>query len=112
MGSAVVVFVDEPVDQHSQLINRVGMVDIVYKVDTLRRCSGRRIRKRRSRRHLREAEVAGLTVTDSSGQGHSTHVISGNEPHPFRVWSTPKSADNHAKQTRRHIRRNARIDTP
>lgn len=55
---------------------------------------------------LREAEQAGLTVSDASGHGHSTHVISGGQPHPFRVWSTPRNADIHARQIRRHIRRN------
>jgi hypothetical protein len=62
--------------------------------------------KKEIEKALREAEQAGLTVTDSSGQGRSTHVISGDRPHPFRVWSTPKNVDNHAKQIRRHIRRN------
>jgi len=62
--------------------------------------------KKEIEKALREAELAGLNVTDSSGRGHSTHVISGDQPHPFRVWSTPKNADNHAKQIRRHIRRN------
>jgi hypothetical protein len=57
-------------------------------------------------RALREAEAAGLVVSDAVGHGHSTHVISGDQPHPFRVWSTPKNAENHAKQIRRHIRRN------
>jgi len=62
--------------------------------------------KKEIEKALREAELAGLNVTDSSGHGHSAHVISGDQPHPFRVWSTPKNADNHAKQIRRHIRRN------
>jgi len=62
--------------------------------------------KKEIEKALRQAELAGLNVTDSTGHGHSTHVISGVQPHPFRVWSTPKNADNHAKQIRRHIRRN------
>ncbi|MDW3214108.1 MAG: hypothetical protein R8G01_08945 [Ilumatobacteraceae bacterium] len=67
--------------------------------------------KKEIEKALREAEQAGLVVTDASGGGHSTHVISGDQPHPFRVWSTPKNADNHAKQIRRHIRRNTRDET-
>ena len=62
--------------------------------------------KKEIEKALREAEQAGLEVVNASGRGHSTHVISGDQPHPFRVWSTPKNADNHAKQIRRHIRRN------
>jgi hypothetical protein len=62
--------------------------------------------KKEIEKALREAEDAGLTVSDASGHGHCTHVISGDQPHPFRVWSTPKNTDNHAKQIRRHIRRN------
>ncbi|MCP4967167.1 MAG: hypothetical protein GY926_18295 [bacterium] len=61
--------------------------------------------KKEIEKALREAEQAGLVVSDASGGGHSTHVISGDQPHPFRVWSTPKNADSHAKQIRRHIRR-------
>ncbi|MDB9845562.1 hypothetical protein OAV07_01260 [Acidimicrobiales bacterium] len=38
--------------------------------------------------------------------GVARSADSGDQPHPLRVWSTPKSADNHAKQIRRHIRRN------
>lgn len=68
--------------------------------------------KKEIEKALREAEQAGLIVSDSSGQGHSTHVISGDDPYPFRVWSTPKNSDNHAKQIRRHIRRNTGSDTP
>lgn len=63
--------------------------------------------KKEVEKALREAEKAGLVVSDASGQGHSMHVISGDQPYPFRVWSTPKNPDNHAKQIRRHIRRNA-----
>jgi nitrogen regulatory protein PII len=33
--------------------------------------------KKEIEKALREAELAGLTVTDSSGHGHSTLVISG-----------------------------------
>jgi hypothetical protein len=62
--------------------------------------------KKEIEKALREAEAAGLSVTDATGHGHSTHVISGEKPHPFRVWSTPKNSDNHAKQIRRHIARN------
>ena len=67
-------------------------------------------RKRHSKKQieeaLQEAEAAGLTVTDAPGRGHSTHIISGDNPHPFLVWSTPKNPDNHVKQIRRHIARN------
>lgn len=62
--------------------------------------------KKEVERALKEAEQSGLVVDDAVGGGHSSHVISGDNPHPFRVWSTPRNADNHAKQIRRHIRRN------
>lgn len=63
--------------------------------------------KQQIERALKDAEVAGLSVTDATGKGHSSHIISGDKPHPFRVWPTPKNADNHAKQIRRHVGRNA-----
>lgn len=48
--------------------------------------------KKEIEKALREAEQAGLVVTDASGGGHSTHVLSGD---PIR----------------RHIRRNTRDET-
>lgn len=67
--------------------------------------------KKQIEKALKEAETAGLHVTDAKGKGHSTHIIDGDKPHPFRVWSTPKNPDNHAKQIRRHIARNTRTQT-
>lgn len=82
------------------------VVDIVYRGSVRSRCASEASPEEEIEKALREAEDAGLTVSDASGHGHSTHVISGDEPHPFRVWSTPKNTDNHAKQIRRHVRRN------
>ncbi len=60
-----------------------------------------------TRTYTAEALKPALRRGAKTGQGHSTHVISGDQPYPFRVWSTPKNPDNHAKQIRRHIRRNS-----
>ena len=67
--------------------------------------------KKEIEKALREAEQAGLAVTNASGGGRSTRVISGDQPHPFRVLSTAKNGDDHAKQIRRHIHRNTRDAT-
>lgn len=82
------------------------LVDIVYRRGYVVRVARLSHSKKEIEKALRQAEAAGLMVTDAKGHGHSSHVIAGDEPHPFRVWSTPKNVDNHAKQIRRHIRRN------
>jgi hypothetical protein len=57
---------------------------------------------------LQEAEVAGMIVED--GHGHWGVIwCPGDEDHrcprPFWVWSSPKNAQNHAKQIRRYTAR-------
>jgi hypothetical protein len=57
---------------------------------------------------LDEADAAGFDVEDTSGHGHSWwYVMCTADKQRMQVWSTPRSADNHAKQIRRFISRHS-----
>ncbi len=94
-----------PRDCHGSFVGS-GELTLSPVLDTLSTIPRKRHSKKQIEEALQEAEAAGLTVSDAPGRGHSTHIISGDNPHPFRVWSTPKNPDNHVKQIRRHIARN------
>jgi hypothetical protein len=64
--------------------------------------------KKEVRHALDDAVMAGLTVKESDGRGHSWGTIQC--PYAdcmgrMSVWSTPKDQDVHAEQIRRFIRR-------
>ena len=60
--------------------------------------------KQQVREALDDADKAGFDVVDTSTRGHSWGYILCRVCGKRRsVWSTPKNADNHAKQIRRFI---------
>jgi hypothetical protein len=64
--------------------------------------------KKQIRDALDEADAAGFDVEDTSDLGHSWgHTLCTVDKQRMQVWSTPKNADNHAKQIRRFISRHS-----
>jgi hypothetical protein len=60
------------------------------------------------RKALDEANKAGFDVEDTSRHGHSWGYVRCRKcGQKFSVWSTPRSADNHAKQIRHFITRHS-----
>jgi hypothetical protein len=64
--------------------------------------------KKQIRDALDGADAAGFDVEDTSGHGHGWgYVMCTLDKQRMSVWSTPKNADNHAKQIRHFISRHS-----
>jgi hypothetical protein len=57
---------------------------------------------------LDDADAAGFKIVATAAHGHSWgYVDCPRCPDRFYLWSTPRNADNHAKQIRRFVQRHA-----
>jgi hypothetical protein len=66
--------------------------------------------KKQVRDALDGAHEAGFTVRETSAGHRWGYVECGKCGQRLSVWSTPKNADNHARQTRRFLQRHGHED--